>query len=51
MPLKLKFYNTESWYVKVKMGCLDKSKLDWNSYVEAEGIKEELATHNRGKDG
>lgn len=36
---------------KKKMGCLDKSKLDWNKFVEKEGIKEELVTHNRGKDG
>lgn len=36
---------------KKKMGCLDKSKMDWDSYVNKEGIKEELTTHNRGKDG
>jgi len=36
---------------KAKMGCLDKSKLDWNSFVEKEGIKEELQTFNKGKDG
>jgi len=36
---------------KPKMGCLDKSKLDWNQFVEAEGIKEELSSHNRGKHG
>ena len=36
---------------KQKMGCLDKSKLDWDSYVENEGIKEELETFNKGKDG
>ena len=36
---------------KQKMGCLDKSKLDWNSFVKEEGIKEELETHNKGKDG
>ncbi len=36
---------------KPKMGCLDKSKLDWNKFVQEEGIKEELETHNRGKDG
>ena len=34
-----------------KMGTLDKSKLDWNKFVDEEGIKEELVTHNRGKDG
>jgi len=36
---------------KAKLGCLDKSKLDWNSYVEETGIKEELQTFNKGKDG
>jgi len=36
---------------KPKMGTLDKSKMDWNSFVQEEGIKEELQTHNRGKDG
>ena len=36
---------------KPKLGCLDKSKMDWNKYVEEEGIKEELQTHNRGKEG
>ena len=36
---------------KAKMGCLDKSKLDWNKFVAEEGIKEELETHNKGKDG
>ena len=36
---------------KTKMGTLDKSKMDWNQFVNEEGIKEELVTHNRGKDG
>ena len=36
---------------KPKMGCLDKSKMDWNKFVEDEGIKEDLQSHNRGKDG
>lgn len=36
---------------KKKMGCLDKSKMDWNKYVADEGIKEELETYNKGKDG
>jgi len=36
---------------KTKMGCLDKSKLDWNAFVAEEGIKEELSSFNRGKDG
>ena len=36
---------------KQKLGCLDKSKMDWNKFVAQEGIKEELETHNKGKDG
>jgi len=36
---------------KAKMSCLDKSKLDWNQFVTEEGIKEELSSHNRGKNG
>jgi len=36
---------------KPKMGCLDKSKLDWDTYVAKEGIREELETFNKGKDG
>jgi len=36
---------------KQKMGTLEKSKMDWNSFVEKEGIKEELETFNKGKDG
>jgi len=36
---------------KAKMGCLDKSKLDWNSFVDETGIKDELKTFNKGKDG
>ena len=34
-----------------KMGTLDKSKMDWNKFVTEEGIKEDLESHNRGKDG
>ena len=34
-----------------KMGTLDKSKMDWNKFVNEEGIKEDLQSHNRGKDG
>jgi hypothetical protein len=37
--------------VQAKMGCLDKSKLDWEQFVEQEGIKEELTTFNKGKHG
>ena len=36
---------------KPKLGCLDKSKMDWNKYVAEEGIKEQLETYNKGKDG
>ncbi|XP_014347750.1 craniofacial development protein 1 [Latimeria chalumnae] len=36
---------------KQKMSTLEKSKLDWESFKEQEGIGEELAIHNRGKDG
>ena len=36
---------------KPKLGTLDKSKMDWNKFIEQEGIKEELLTHNKGKDG
>lgn len=36
---------------KQKMSTLEKSKLDWDSFKNEEGIGEELATHNRGKEG
>ncbi|KAJ1104030.1 hypothetical protein NDU88_001445 [Pleurodeles waltl] len=36
---------------KQKMSTLEKSKLDWETFKEQEGIGEELAIHNRGKDG
>ncbi|XP_068115828.1 craniofacial development protein 1 [Hyperolius riggenbachi] len=36
---------------KQKMSTLEKSKLDWETFKEKEGIGEELAIHNRGKDG
>lgn len=36
---------------KPKLSTLDKSKLDWDSFKEKEGIEEELKTHNRGKEG
>ncbi|NWX77735.1 CFDP1 protein, partial [Alca torda] len=36
---------------KQKMSTLEKSKLDWETFKEEEGIVEELAIHNRGKDG
>ena len=36
---------------KKQMSTLEKSKLDWESFKEEEGIGEELAIHNRGKEG
>ncbi|KAL4657048.1 craniofacial development protein 1 [Arapaima gigas] len=36
---------------KQKMSTLEKSRLDWDAFKEEEGIREELASHNRGKDG
>ncbi|XP_063293633.1 craniofacial development protein 1 [Pelobates fuscus] len=36
---------------KQKMSTLEKSKLDWDTFKEQEGIGDELAIHNRGKDG
>ncbi|XP_037954274.1 craniofacial development protein 1-like [Teleopsis dalmanni] len=36
---------------KKKMSVLEKSKLDWNSYKEDEGIDDEIKTFNKGKDG
>ncbi|ETE60671.1 Craniofacial development protein 1, partial [Ophiophagus hannah] len=36
---------------KQKMSTLEKSKLDWENFKEEEGIGDELAIHNRGKDG
>ncbi|KAM4017457.1 craniofacial development protein 1 [Anomaloglossus baeobatrachus] len=36
---------------KQKISTLEKSKLDWESFKEQEGIGDELAHHNRGKDG
>lgn len=36
---------------KQKLSTLEKSKLDWETFKEQEGIGDELALHNRGKDG
>ncbi|CAM5092341.1 unnamed protein product [Natator depressus] len=36
---------------KQKMSTLEKSKLDWENFKEEEGIGEDLAIHNRGKEG
>nr|XP_033797077.1 craniofacial development protein 1 isoform X3 [Geotrypetes seraphini] len=36
---------------KQKMSTLEKSKLDWENFKEEEGIGDELATYNRGKEG
>lgn len=34
---------------KPKMGTLEKSRLDWDTFKKKEGIEDELAIHNRGK--
>ncbi|KAK7115136.1 craniofacial development protein 1-like [Littorina saxatilis] len=36
---------------KQKMGTLEKSKMDWDSFKKKEGIEEDLKIHNKGKDG
>ncbi|CAL8260634.1 unnamed protein product [Merluccius merluccius] len=36
---------------KQKMSTLEKSKMDWDTFKSEEGITEELAIHNRGKEG
>ncbi|XP_033996951.1 craniofacial development protein 1 [Trematomus bernacchii] len=36
---------------KLKMSTLEKSKMDWDAFKSEEGITEELAIHNRGKEG
>ncbi|XP_051580156.1 craniofacial development protein 1-like [Myxocyprinus asiaticus] len=36
---------------KQKMSTLEKSKLDWDTFKTEEGIADELAIHNRGKEG
>ncbi|XP_059420949.1 craniofacial development protein 1-like [Carassius carassius] len=36
---------------KQKMSTLEKSKMDWNAFKTEEGITDELAIHNRGKEG
>ncbi|XP_077565826.1 craniofacial development protein 1 isoform X2 [Stigmatopora nigra] len=36
---------------KQKISTLEKSKMDWDAFKHEEGITEELAIHNRGKDG
>lgn len=36
---------------KSKMSTLEKSRMDWDTFKSEEGITEELAIHNRGKDG
>ncbi|XP_017289419.1 craniofacial development protein 1 [Kryptolebias marmoratus] len=36
---------------KQKMSTLEKSKMDWDAFKVEEGITEELAVHNRGKEG
>ncbi|XP_041048485.1 craniofacial development protein 1 [Carcharodon carcharias] len=36
---------------KQKMSTLEKSKIDWEAFKEKEGIGDELAIYNRGKEG
>lgn len=36
---------------KQKMSTLEKSKMDWDCFKSEEGIGDELAIHNRGKEG
>lgn len=36
---------------KAKMSTLEKSKMDWDAFKSEEGITEELAIHNRGREG
>lgn len=36
---------------KPKMSTLEKSKMDWDAFKSEEGITEELAIHNRGREG
>ncbi|XP_031420237.1 craniofacial development protein 1 [Clupea harengus] len=36
---------------KQKMSTLEKSRLDWDTFKDEEGISDELAIHNRGKEG
>lgn len=36
---------------KQKMSTLEKSKMDWDAFKSEEGISEELAIHNRGREG
>lgn len=36
---------------KQKMSTLEKSKMDWDAFKTEEGITEELAIHNRGRQG
>ncbi|XP_054476136.1 craniofacial development protein 1 isoform X2 [Anoplopoma fimbria] len=36
---------------KLKMSTLEKSKMDWDAFKSEEGISDELAIHNRGREG
>ncbi|XP_034391266.1 craniofacial development protein 1 [Cyclopterus lumpus] len=36
---------------KQKMSTLEKSKMDWDAFKSEEGITDELAIHNRGREG
>ncbi|KAM7532652.1 hypothetical protein Aperf_G00000130705 [Anoplocephala perfoliata] len=34
-----------------KISTLEKSRIDWETFTEKEGIKDDLKLHNKGKDG
>lgn len=36
---------------KQKLSTLEKTKLDWSTFKQNQGIDEELQTHNKGRDG
>lgn len=36
---------------KNKLSTLEKSKLDWSTYKQDEGIDEEIQSHNKGRNG
>lgn len=36
---------------KNKLSTLEKSKLDWSTYKQDEGIEEEIQSHNKGRNG
>lgn len=36
---------------KNKLSTLEKSKLDWSTYKQEEGLEEEIQNHNKGRNG